>query len=147
MVVFRITTERWAGVLTASGFPARWNSKGTHVIYTASSRALACLENLVHRSGEGLNQQFRITEIYIPESASVEHINHENLPEGWHQMDSYHHCQKIGDQWIESAKSLLLEVPSSIIRDESNILINPHHPEFLKVEVQKITPFDFDERL
>ncbi len=134
-------------MLTASGYPARWNSKGTHIIYTASSRALACLENLVHRSGEGLNQQFRITEIYIPDGVSAEQVDLKKLPKGWHQMDNYHHCQKIGDQWIENGKSLLLEVPSSIIRDESNILINPHHPEFSKIEVQNITPFTFDERL
>ena len=147
MVVFRITTERWAGVLTSSGYPARWNSKGTHIIYTASSRALACLENLVHRSGEGLNHQFRITEIYIPDRISTQKISSQNLPDGWYQIDNYHHCQKIGDQWTEKADSLLLEVPSSIIRDESNILINPQHPEFSKTMVQKITPFDFDKRL
>lgn len=147
MVVFRITTKRWAGVLTASGYPARWNSKGTHIIYTASSRALACLENLVHRSGEGLNQQFRITEIYIPDRIPVKQINQKNLAEGWHRMENYHHCQKIGDRWAENAESLVLEVPSSIIRDESNILINPQHSEFSKVKVQKITPFDFDKRL
>lgn len=147
MVVFRITTKRWARVLTASGFPARWNSKGTHIIYTASSRALACLENLVHRSGEGLNQQFRITEIFIPDPISVESINQKELPERWHQLDNYHHCQKIGDKWMENGETLLLEVPSSIIRDESNILINPQHPDFSKVEVKNITPFTFDERL
>lgn len=147
MVVFRITTKRWAGVLTASGYPARWNSKGTHIIYTASSRALACLENLVHRSGEGLNQQFKITEIYIPDRVSTEQINLKNLPEGWHQMANYHYCQQLGDRWIENGKSLLLQVPSSIIRDETNILINPQHPGFLQVKVQEITPFEFDDRL
>jgi RES domain-containing protein len=147
VVVFRITTKRWAGVLTASGFPARWNSKGTHIIYTASSRALACLENLVHRSGEGLNQQFRITEIFIPNSASFKQIQQNSLPADWHQIDNYHHLQKMGDQWIENGDTLLLEVPSSIIRDESNILINPHHLEFSEVKVKNITPFTFDERL
>ncbi|MDR9365100.1 MAG: RES family NAD+ phosphorylase [Balneolaceae bacterium] len=147
MLVFRITTKRWAGVLTASGYPARWNSKGTRIIYTASTRALACLENLVHRSGEGLNQQFRITEIYIPDHLSKEKVNHKDLPVGWHQMESYHHCQNIGDGWVDNAESLLLEVPSSIIRDESNILINPYHPEFSTIEVQNITSFSFDERL
>lgn len=147
MVVFRITTKRWAGVLTASGFPARWNSKGTHIIYTASSRALTCLENLVHRSGEGLHQQFRITEIFIPNHISVEAVNQEELPDGWNQLDNYHYCQHIGDQWIENDETLLLKVPSSIIRDESNILINPHHPEFSIIEVKNITPFTFDKRL
>lgn len=147
MLVFRITTKRWAGFLTASGYPARWNSKGTRIIYTASTRALACLENLVHRSGEGLNQQFRITEIHIPDHLSIEQVDHKDLPDGWHQMESYHYCQNIGDKWVKDTESLLLEVPSSIIRDESNILINPYHPEFSTIEVKIITPFSFDERL
>lgn len=147
MVVFRITTARWAGVLTASGYPARWNSKGTHIIYTASSRSLACLENLVHRSGEGLNDLFKITEIYIPDTISTEQISLENLPDNWYKTDSYHSCQKIGDQWSERRSSLLLQVPSSIIRDEFNMLINPNHSEFQQVEVRKISPFELDERL
>lgn len=147
MVVYRITTATWAGKLTASGYPARWNSKGTHVIYTASSRALACLENLVHRSGEGLHQLFRITEIFVPENIQIEQIDLSDLPSGWHNVESYHICQKLGDQWIDRKRSLALQVPSSIIRDEFNILINPNHSDFSQVEIHDVSPFEFDKRL
>lgn len=147
MVGYRITTAKWAGRLTASGYPARWNSKGTHIIYAASSRALACLENLVHRSGEGLNHLFKITEIYFPVNVSTEQIKQKDLSDGWYKVDNYHRCQKIGDQWIERKSSLFLQVPSSIIRDEFNMLINPNHSEFSQVEIQKISSFTFDERL
>lgn len=147
MVVYRITTAKWAGKLIASGYPARWNSKGTKVIYTASSRALACLENLVHRSGEGLNGLFRVTEISIRENASLKTINQQSLPKNWHKIEMYDVCQAIGDMWIEDKKSLLLKVPSSVIRDEFNILINPNHSEFSMAEVRIISPFEFDERL
>jgi RES domain-containing protein len=54
MEVYRISLARWTTALTASGNAARWNSKGKFVIYTASSAALACLENVVYRSGEGM---------------------------------------------------------------------------------------------
>ncbi len=147
MVVYRITTAKWADKLTASGFPARWNSKGTRILYTASSRALACLENLVHRSGEGLNQQFRIAEIYIPNKASREIVNFSDLPDKWFKMEQYDFCQRIGDDWIEQGKSLLLQVPSSVIQEETNVLINPNHSEFHQVKVQNISSFEFDERL
>lgn len=147
MELYRITTSKWAGKLSGSGYPARWNSKGVFVIYTASSRALACLENLVHRSGEGLNRNFKITVISVPENASSKHITDDELPDSWFKRSRYSVCRNLGDDWINSGASLLLEVPSSIIKDETNILINPNHPEFRTVEVTDISDFEFDKRL
>lgn len=147
MQLFRITTAKWAGKLSGSGYPARWNSKGTYTIYTASTRALACLENLVHRSGEGLNGNFKITVIGAPDIASIKEIQPADLPENWFKTSRAPACRAIGDQWIESGSSLLLRVPSAIIRDEHNILINPMHPDFKDVTVQEIVDFTFDERL
>jgi RES domain-containing protein len=145
--VYRITTAKWAGKLSGSGYPARWNSKGLFVIYTASTRALACLENLVHRSGEGLPGVFKITEIEIPDSASFTSITDKELPADWHLVQNSHLCREIGDQWILENKTLLLIVPSAVIRDENNVLINPNHPDFELVKVTEITAFEFDKRL
>lgn len=147
MQLFRITTAKWAGVLTGSGYPARWNSKGYHVIYTDSTRALACLENLVHRSGEGLNNHFRITTIEVPDSASMESVVEDELPPLWYKAGRTSVCRDFGDRWIDKGTSLLLRVPSAIIRDEFNVLINPKHPEFSRVQVTGISDFEFDERL
>lgn len=147
MIVYRITTAKWASRLSASGYPARWNPKNVHVIYTAGSAALACLENLVHRSGEGLNALFRLIEIEIPDSISSKSIQTEDLPPDWHQMRGYTICQVIGKQWIEEQQACTMNVPSSIIPVEKNILINPHHPEFKKISIQDIKDFSFDKRL
>ncbi len=147
MHTYRITTARWAGKLSESGYPARWNVRGTFVIYTASSRALACLENLVHRSGEGLNQNFKITEIEIPDHCSKQIADHATLPVQWYKTEHYPACQHIGNRWIEEGETLLLQVPSSIIREEKNVLINPHHPEFSEVKISGVRDFRFDERL
>lgn len=147
MNVYRITTAKWADKLSGSGYPARWNSKGVYVIYTASSRALACLENLVHRSGEGLNNRFKVVQITIFDRASKQKIDPDELPAKWYQPERYPVCRRIGDRWIEQGNSLLLEVPSSIIREETNVLINPHHPEFSDVTIAGIREFRFDERL
>lgn len=147
MVVYRITHTKWADALTGSGYAARWNSKGSFVIYTAESRALACLENLVHRSGEGLNKIFSLTEIEISDDASTEAVDKDLLPENWHSISQYGQCQSMGDQWLDSQSSLMLRVPSSIIDGEFNLLINPHHPEFSGVSIKSIQPFTFDDRL
>lgn len=147
MKLYRITTSKWAGKLSGSGYPARWNSSGVFVIYTASSRALACLENLVHRSGEGLNGNFKITVINVPNDVSSEQVSDDELPDMWFKRSEFSICRKIGDEWIKNGNSLLLRVPSSIIRDETNVLINPNHPEFKTVEVTDIGDFEFDKRL
>ncbi|CAN5396774.1 RES family NAD+ phosphorylase [soil metagenome] len=147
MIVYRITTVKWAGQLSGSGQAGRWNSKGNFVIYTASTRALACLENLVHRSGEGLNHNFKITEIRIPDDCTAKTISTDDLPSLWFKMENTVHCRRIGDNWIEQKKNLLLHVPSSIIPDELNVLINPAHTEFEKISVHAIRDFSFDERL
>ncbi|MCC5905645.1 MAG: RES family NAD+ phosphorylase [Balneolaceae bacterium] len=147
MLTYNITTTDWAGKLTGSGYPARWNLKGTYVIYTSSSRALACLENLVHRSGEGFNQNFKITEIEIPDDCSLQIADHATLPVHWYKTKNYPSCQQIGERWIQDGESLLMQVPSSIIRDETNVLINPNHHEFSKLSVKGIINMKFDERL
>lgn len=147
MQLFRITTAKWAGKLSGSGYPARWNSNGKYIIYTASNRALACLENLVHRTGEGLNKNFKLTVIDAPDYASIKKLQMSELPENWYKTSGASACRAIGDKWIESGPSLLLNVPSAIICDESNVLINPVHPEFKEISVRKVVDFEFDKRL
>ncbi len=147
MLLYRITLEKWSKTLTASGQPARWNSKGKYVIYTAGSRALACLENVVHRSGEGLSQLFKVMVIEVPDEIHVESVSLENLPENWHEFSSYSFCQQIGDDWIERVSSAILSVPSSIIRQEHNFLINPHHPDFKHIKILRTEDFLFDPRI
>lgn len=147
MEVFRITLKKWAGVLQSSGFPARWNSKGVFITYTSSSRALASLENIVHRSGEGLNASFRTTVIRIPDRIAVEEIKYTALPTNWYEYENYGLCQEMGDQWIESGRSAVLKVPSSIIKMEHNYLLNPNHVEFKKIKVSTIEEFKFDPRI
>jgi RES domain-containing protein len=147
MIVYRITLEKWARSLAGSGYPARWNSKGRHVIYTAGSRALACLENLAHRSGEGLDHLFCIIEIQLPGPVSIQTVDPESLPGNWFSPEAYPFCQAICDDWIDKHESLALRVPSSIIPDEHNILINTGHPGFHDVSIHSVKPFRFDRRL
>lgn len=147
MQVFRICLEKWSKNLTASGYPARWNSKGTFVIYTAGSRALACLENVVHRSGEGLNKLFKVMVIEIPDQIDIHQIEMDDLPDDWTELTSYSLTQAIGDKWIQSSKSAVMSVPSSIIAKERNFLLNPNHKDFRLVKLIAIEDFDFDPRI
>lgn len=147
MIVYRITKSRYANQLIASGGAARWNSRGKFVIYTAASRALACLENVVHRSGEGLQDDFRVMVIDVPDTLQIERIMLEQLPTDWYEYKQYFQCQQLGDQWLLEHKAAVLQVPSAIIPHESNYLLNPAHSDFQKIRLLKIEPFSFDPRI
>ncbi|GAB3956203.1 RES family NAD+ phosphorylase [Spirosoma harenae] len=147
MLVYRITRSIYADRLVASGGAARWNTRGQFVIYTAATRALACLENVVHRSGEGLLSDFRVMIIEIPDTLNVERILPENLPADWFEFRQYDVCQRIGGEWLRSGRTAVLNVPSAIIPNESNYLLNPAHPDFAQIQLIHTEPFTFDPRI
>jgi RES domain-containing protein len=146
MQVYRICLEKWSKQLQASGRAARWNSEGVQMIYTAESRSLACLENMVHRSGEGMTAIFRVMVIEVPDSIKPFEFKMDLLPDDWTKVSHYMLCRKSGDLWIKEGKSCILKVPSSIIKEEFNFLINPNHPDFKQIRVTGTEPFSFDKR-
>ncbi len=147
MLVYRIVLEKWSQSLTASGQAARWNSPGRFVLYTAGSRALACLENVVHRNSRGLNQLFKTMVIAVPDDVLVVKISEADLPDGWHEFNNYYITQQRGDEWLDGMKSAVLAVPSAIIPAEQNFLFNIQHPDFQKIKLLRTEDFVFDPRI
>jgi len=147
MIVYRITLAKWAGSLTASGRAARWNSNGHFMLYTAGTRALACLENMVHRRSIGTDDLFRVTLIEIPDDLKIKKIDKGKLPVNWQEYINYPSCQAIGDKWLKENSTTVLRVPSAIIMEEYNYLLNPQHPDFSRIKVHSTEKFTFDERL
>ena len=147
MEVYRIVFKKWATTLGASGNAARWNSAGNKVIYTAASRALACLENIVHRGGKGLNEQFKVMVIHIPASVKTDRFEISDLPDNWFEMEHYETCRQMGDQWLIKKTSAVLRVPSAIIFNEYNFLLNPEHRDFKKIRLKRTEDFKFDPRI
>src|SRR2546425_9124862 len=105
MIVYRITLGIYAGKLVASGSSARWNSKDVRLIYTAQSRALACLENVVHRNSRGLQENFRIVLIEIPDSLKIAVIDKKDLTADWQHFVNLPYTQQLGDKWVRERKS------------------------------------------
>ena len=147
MILYRITLAIHAGKLVASGNPARWNSKDVMVIYTASSRSLACLENIVHRNSRGLNSDFSTVSINVPTGMKIEKPDIGALRADWREFQNMPYTQAIGDEWITKGKSAILQVPSVIIPEEHNYLLNPAHRDFSKIQYLGSQPFEFDSRL
>lgn len=127
-------------------YGGRWNSPGRAVVYTASSRALAVLERLVATDPEELPDDLALFDIDIPEEAVVESVSSADLPPAW-QRPRNPQCRRTGDEWLVSARSLVLAVPSAVVPEEPNLLINPTHPDAPAVQVAAERPFTFDARL
>ncbi|RYE28933.1 MAG: RES domain-containing protein [Sphingobacteriaceae bacterium] len=147
MFVYRITLSIYADVLKASGRAARWNPNKTEPIYVASNRSLACLENVVHRGQLGLSQTFSIMTIEISDQIKKEKIDLKDLPKDWKEFYQMPVTQQLGEQWLNAGKTAILEVPSSIIEEEVNYLINPLHPDFKFIKLIKTDTFLFDQRI
>ena len=147
MFVYRIALTKWSKSLASSGKVARWNSEGNNMIYTAASRALACLESVVHRSRKGVIDEFKVMVIEIPSEIKIEKISFDDLPENWFMYEHFETCGAIGDQWLKKNTSAVLRVPSAIILNEFNFLLNPEHPDFKKIKLIRIEDFRFDPRI
>jgi RES domain-containing protein len=117
------------------------------MIYTAGTRALACLENIVHRSSLGLLEKFRIMMIEIPDDIVMKEVKPAALSDDWRKFDNYPETQGIGDGWIKKAESAVLKAPSAIIPEEFNYLINPLHKDFDRIKYLRNDPFTFDSRI
>jgi len=147
MLVYRIVLTKYANGLIASGRAARWNPNEVKMIYTASSRSLACLENVVHRNYIGLSENFNILTIDCPDRIKVTAIGLADLPGNWTDFDQMHITQQMGERWIRQGHSAILQVPSSIVEAEVNCLINPGHSDFKQIRIIANEPFSFDKRL
>jgi RES domain-containing protein len=147
--VFRITKARHAatafsgeGARRAGG---RWNFPGEPIVYCSSSLSLAALETFVHLGEEGRSIEFVFLEAVIPASARIDHVT--KLPKGWRQEPPGEPSMEVGSKWFRELQSLALAVPSATVPQESNILLNPLHPDFARVTVSKPKPFSFDPRI
>jgi RES domain-containing protein len=146
MIVYRIVKEKHADSLVPPRMNNRWNSEKNLVLYTAWSRSLACLENLVHRSGEALSAKYSCMVIEFPDSMVVDEIPLKLLTPNWKSAEGTE-CRTYGDTWAMSMSAPVLKVPSALVEEEHNYLFNIQHPEYKKIKLLKKIPFAFDARL
>ncbi len=124
----------------------RWNSPGTPIIYAAESRALAVLEMLCHLEGRELQEPYVLIEIGIEDSL-VRKIEQSSLPPDWCRDPSPPELKRVGDEWIRSGRCPVLRVPSALLPDEHNFLLNTDHADFRRVTFGDPVPFRFDPSL
>lgn len=153
-VVWRIATDArtyTAEDLTGAGAEAtggRWNRKGTPMLYASASRALACLETVVHLNAGGLPLNRYLVEIEIPDRLvknavrfeAHRHVGWDAIPEGRVSLEA-------GEAWVRAGVSVVMTVPSVIVPEELNFLINPKHADARAIRARKVRKWTYDARL
>ncbi len=128
-------------------FGGRWNPKSHPVAYTSTHPSLALVELLVHLRPERMPKGQLLCTASLPVDASMAHLTIDELPENWADIPGPPGLRDVGLDWIEKRKTLLLSVPSAVVPDEHNILINPLHPQAKEIEILEPKPFRVDSRL
>lgn len=147
MILYRIAKRPYAD-LSGTGarlYGGRWNSEGRSMVYLTSSRSLAVLEALVHLSPTNLPLDFCIMTIDAPDNFAE--IKVEQLPQNWNDYPEPNSLKHIGKDFLLKQKHLFLKVPSAIVNEEYNYLLNPLHPDAGLVKIISTQPFAFDQRL
>jgi RES domain-containing protein len=150
MKVYRLSRAAYANELSGKGASikgARWNSIGMEMMYTSESRALAMAEVMVHFTVSMAPSDYMMVILEIPNDLIIQEISIEELPANWNVFPYLSSTQSIGDSFIQENKCAVFKVPSAIVPGEFNFLLNPHHPEFKKITIQKTEKFPFDSRI
>ncbi len=148
---FRLVSPRWASTAFsgegARKYGGRWNSPGRPLVYLGGSRALCALELLVHLTSPGSRRKpYCFMEATFPANEILT-LSPRDLPENWRESPTAKETRRLGDHWLTKGEFLALQVPSVLVPEEWNFLINPSHPRFSKIALSGVTNFRFDPRL
>jgi len=148
-IVWRITTARRARTaFSGEGarlYGGRWNPKGVPLVYTAESRALAMLEMLVQ--DEPLHARYVVIPATLPDGLAIERVDPAKLPPDWRTPQRTEDVRAIGAEWVRSKRSAVLAVPSAVLPEETNYLLNVLHPDFPRIGLGKRRVLVTDARL
>lgn len=150
MRLWRICNARRALALDGEGarlFGGRWNSPGTAVVYASSTISLAVLETFVHFDPINQPNESVLISIEVPGKARIESIDPEKLPDNWLAYPAPRELAGVGDAWAKAMASLMLRVPSAVVPEEFNILLNPAHAGIRKCRAEVVRKFQYDQRM
>jgi len=150
MIVYRLAKEKRKGDLSGTGAElhgARWNNKGNKMLYTSDSPALAMAEVAVHLPFAFLPKDYFLISIKLPKLKFFEIDMSVLKGTNWNSHPPSNLTQDLGDNFLKTNNFLICKVPSVVVPDSFNFLINPLHKDFKKVKIVKLAPFVFDARL
>jgi RES domain-containing protein len=151
-LVWRLARPEFAGQLDGKGSGVeggRWNPAGLQALYTSEHLSMSVLEIYVHLPPQTRDVLPVLTavQISVPDSAGTTRVSRERLTELLADADPLAACRAIGAAWIGRGADLVLQAPSVIIPEETNLVLNPAHPQMHDVKIVSMRAFRFDPRL
>jgi RES domain-containing protein len=149
MQVWRLYSSRYPA-LDGEGarlYGGRWSFPGTAIVYTSATLALAVLEILVHTDSDILPVNQTVRSADIPGELVIEKIEEDQLSPNWRDYPAPEALQALGTAWSNRGQTVVLSVPSVVIPEERNYLLNPFHADFRKIRWSEPRPFQWDPRL
>lgn len=147
MVLWRISNH--ADLLGIGGTvaSARWHSAGRPVVYLAESPASALLEVLVHLEVDEAHQPdtYQLLKVQAADDLPFDEVAHSSLSEDWKSREQESRAR--GDDWLERGETCLLRVPSAIVAETWNWLLNPRHPRAREISILQSQRHLYDTRL
>jgi RES domain-containing protein len=125
----------------------RWNERGTALVYASATLSLAAQELFVHLDPAELPKDFVAVSADIPDSVRIKILGATALPKNWRRYPAPESLAAIGTAWARSLETAVLEIPSAVIPQERNYLLNPAHTDFVKIRPNRPEPFAFDPRM
>lgn len=150
MIVYRIVRKEYSALDGIGGLygSGRWHIKGDLVIYTSEHASLAAWEKIVHvTSIKNLPQNLLLVKIEIPDRIEIQSVSQKVLVKGWDDFPFIPVTMEYGSAFLRKKAHLALKVPSVVIPDEYNIILNPLHQDILQCKVISSIPFVFDKRI
>ena len=151
MEIYRITQEKYADDLSGNGarlYGGRWNSEGLFAVYTSSSRSLALLETFAHTPAKMLSEKIYILiTLSVPDTLKWEELDRDKLTTGWDAADTRPLTKRLGDKFLRNKSGLLFAVPSVLMPEELNYVINPLHADLKKIKLVNKRRIHFDSRV
>jgi RES domain-containing protein len=151
LIVWRICARRHAGQAFsgrgAREYGGRWNHPGVALVYTAGTLSLGALELFVNLDPDDAPGDLVAIGAAIPERIRLLHVRESELSGGWRAYPAPSVLQDIGSAWVTSGATAVLAVPSAIIPQEANYLLNPAHEDFSQIKIERPEAFQFDPRM
>lgn len=149
MRIWRIAQRKYALERLCAGsalYGGRWNPVALPALYCGASIAICALEKFVHVGSAPLPPLVLVA-VDIPDHSNIFTPAMTELPSDWNELPTSVSAQILGREWLERGEALAMRVPSAVLPEESNVILNPRHPDFQHVELTVIRPFSFDQRM
>ncbi len=150
MFVYRISKKEYNALDGTGGLygPGRWHQKGNLVVYTSEHASLSAWEKLVHVAGfSSLPTDLILLKIELPENILIQTVPDRILVKGWNNYPYSNETMNYGSLFLQKKEHLALRVPTALIPDEFNLILNPLHPNIHDCKIIKSIPFTFDKRV